>query len=180
MLLKLEKLFDRFSNLMGWIAGFLNLVMLVNVFYDAIMRYFFNTGSIALQEMEWHLFSIVFLFGMAYTLKEDGHVRVDILYDYFSPRWKAIVNIGGALLLLIPLSLLITEGSFWYVHEAFTSGEISGDPGGLSYRWLIKSVIPVSFVFLIISAIGFVLHNINIFRGIEAPPVHSIEDKAIL
>ena len=66
------------------------------------------------------------------------------------------------------------------MHEAFTSGEISGDPGGLSYRWLIKSVIPASFVFLVISAIGFVLHNINIFRGIEAPTVHHIEDKAIL
>ncbi len=180
MLLKLEKLFNRFSNLMGWIAGFLNLVMLVNVFYDSIMRYFFNTGSIAMQEMEWHLFSIVFLFGMAYTLKEDGHVRVDILYDRFSQRWKAIVNIGGALLFIIPLSVLITEGSFWYVHEAFTSGEISGDPGGLGYRWLIKSVIPVSFVFLIVSIIGFVSHNINIFRGIEAPTVHHIEDKAIL
>ena len=180
MLLKLENVFDRFSTLMGWIAGFLNLVMLVNVFYDSIMRYFFNSGSIALQEMEWHLFSVVFLFGMAYTLKEDGHVRVDILYDYFSPRWKALVNIGGALLFLIPLSLLIIEGSFWYVHEAFASGEISGDPGGLSYRWLIKSVIPVSFVFLVVSDIGFVLHNINIFRGVEAPPVHHIEDKAIL
>jgi len=180
MLLKMEKFFDRFSNLMGWIAGFLNLVMLVNVFYDSIMRYFFNSGSIALQEMEWHLFSVVFLFGMAYTLKEDGHVRVDILYDNFSPRWKAIVNIGGALLFLIPLSLLIIEGSFWYVHEAFASGEISGDPGGLSYRWLIKSVIPASFVFLVVSAIGFVLHNINIFRGVEAPTVHHIEDKAIL
>ena len=180
MLLKLENLFDRFSNLMGWIAGFLNLVMLFNVFYDSIMRYFFNSGSIALQEMEWHLFSVVFLFGMAYTLKEDGHVRVDILYDYFSPRWNAIVNIGGAMLFLIPLSLLIIEGSFWYVHEAFASGEISGDPGGLSYRWLIKAVIPASFVFLVVSAIGFVLHNINIFRGIEAPPVHHIEDKAIL
>ena len=180
MLLKLENFFDRFSTLMGWIAGFLNLVMLVNVFYDSIMRYFFNSGSIALQEMEWHLFSVVFLFGMAYTLKEDAHVRVDILYDHFSPRWKAIVNIGGALLFLIPLSLLIIEGSFWYVHEAFASGEISGDPGGLSYRWLIKSVIPASFVFLVLSAIGFILHNINIFRGVEAPPVHHIEDKAIL
>src|SRR6056300_443885 len=180
MLLKLEIFFDRFSTLMGWIAGFLNLVMLVNVFYDSIMRYFFNSGSIALQEMEWHLFSVVFLFGMAYTLKEDGHVRVDILYDHFSPRWKAIVNIGGAMLFLIPLSLLIIEGSFWYVHEAFASGEISGDPGGLSYRWLIKSVIPASFVFLVLSAIGFILHNINIFWGVEAPPVHHIEDKAIL
>jgi len=176
MLQKLETFFDHFSDLMGWIAGFLNLVMLVNVFYDSIMRYFFNSGSIALQEMEWHLFAMVFLFGIAYALKEDGHVRVDILYDRFSPRWKAIVNIGGTLLLLLPLSLLIIEGSVWYVHEAFTSGEISGDPGGLSYRWLIKLVIPTSFIFLIVSAIGFVIHNINIFRGFEEPPVHNIKD----
>ena len=102
MLLRLEKFFDRFSDVMGWIAGALNLAMLLNVFYDAIMRYFFNSGSIALQEMEWHLFAMVFLFGIAYALKEDGHVRVDVLYDRFSPRWKAIVNIGGTLLLLLP------------------------------------------------------------------------------
>ena len=179
MLLKLEKFFDRFSNFMGWIAGFLNLVMLVNVFYDSIMRYFFNTGSIAMQEMEWHLFSIVFLFGMSFTLKEDGHVRVDVLYDNFSPQWKAIVNIGGTVLFLIPLSVLIAEGSYWYVHEAYTSGEISGDPGGLGMRWLIKSVIPASFVFLIISAIGFILHNINMYMGNEAPHQHHIEDDVL-
>ncbi len=176
MLLKLEKRFDRFSNLMGWIAGILNLAMLVNVFYDSIMRYFFRSGSIALQEMEWHLFSIVFLFGMAFCLKEDGHVRVDILYDGFSPRLKASVNIAGTLLFLIPLSILIAEGSIWYVHEAYTLGEISGDPGGLTHRWLIKAAIPVSFIFLIISALGFIVRNINIYRGLEAPPVHRIED----
>ena len=179
MLLKLEKLFDRFSDLMGCIAGILNLIMLLNVFYDSIMRYFFNRGSIALQEMEWHLFAMVFLFGIAYALKEDGHVRVDILYDRFSPRWKAIVNIGGTLLLLLPLSVLVIEGSIWYVTEAFNSGEISGDPGGLSHRWLIKLAIPASFVFLIVSAMGFVIHNINIFRGLEAPPVRSIENEIL-
>ncbi|MBW2690016.1 MAG: TRAP transporter small permease subunit, partial [Deltaproteobacteria bacterium] len=146
MLLKLERLFDRFSDLMGWISGVLCLVMLVNVFYDAIMRYFFRTGSIAMQELEWHIFAIVFLFGMSYTLKEDGHVRVDIFYESFSPRWKAIVNITGALVFLIPLAVLIIEGSVWYVKEAFDTHEISGDPGGLHYRWLIKAVIPLSFV----------------------------------
>ena len=179
MLLKLEKFFDRFSDLMGWIAGVLNLVMLVNVFYDSIMRYFFNSGSIALQEMEWHLFAMVFLFGIAYALKEDGHVRVDILYDRFSPRWKAVVNIGGTLLLLLPLSVLVIEGSVWYVTEAFTSGEISGDPGGLTHRWLIKLAIPASFVFLIVSATGFVIHNISVFKGLEAPPVRSIENEIL-
>ena len=176
MLLKLEHFFDRFSDLMGWVAGVLNLVMLLNVFYDAIARYFFNTGSIALQEMEWHLFSMVFLFGIAYALKEDGHVRVDVLYDRFSPRWKAIINIGGMFLLLLPLSLLVIEGSFWYVHEAFTSGEISGDPGGLTHRWLIKLVIPLSFGFLVVSAIGFLLHNVNVLRGVEVPPEHHHEE----
>src|SRR5210317_1272716 len=175
MLLKLELFFDRFSDLMGWIAAILNLAMLVNVFYDAIMRYFFSTGSIALQEMEWHLFAMVFLFGIAYGLKEDGHVRVDILYDRFSPRKKAIIDIAGTVLFLLPLSLLIIEGSVWYVQEAYTSGEISGDPGGLPYRWLIKLVIPASFVFLVVSAIGFIIHNINVFRGTAEPPERRIE-----
>jgi TRAP-type mannitol/chloroaromatic compound transport system permease small subunit len=170
MLLRLEKFFDKFADVMGWIAGVLNLLMLVNVFYDAIMRYFFKTGSIALQEMEWHLFAIVFLFGIAYGLKEDGHVRVDVLYDRFSPRNKAIVNLAGTFLFLLPLSVLIIEGSVWYVQEAYTSGEVSGDPGGLPYRWLIKLVIPASFVFLVVSAIGFVIRNINILLGLEEPP----------
>jgi len=175
MLLRLEQLFDRFSDLMGWIAGVLNLLMLLNVFYDAFTRYFFSTGSIALQEMEWHLFAVVFLFGIAYGLKEDGHVRVDVLYDGFSPRWKAIVNIGGTVLFLLPLSVLIIEGSVWYVQEAYNSGEVSGDPGGLPYRWLIKIVIPASFVFLVVSAIGFVIRNINVLLGLEEPPEHRAE-----
>jgi len=170
MLLRLEKVFDRFSDLMGWIAGVLNLLMLLNVFYDAIMRYFFNRGSIALQEMEWHLFAMVFLFGIAYALKEDGHVRVDVLYDRFAPRHKAMVNIAGTALFLLPLCVLIIEGSVWYVHEAFSTGEVSGDPGGLPYRWLIKLVIPASFVFLVVSAVGFIIRNINIFLGNVEPP----------
>ena len=170
MLLRLEKIFDRFSDVMGWIAGILNLLMLLNVFYDSIMRYFFNSGSIALQEMEWHLFAMVFLFGIAYALKHDGHVRVDVFYDRFSPRWKAIVNIAGTVLLILPMSFLVIEVSIWYVQEAIRTGEVSGDPGGLPYRWLIKFVLPASFVFLVVSATGFVIHNTNVFLGVVDPP----------
>jgi TRAP-type mannitol/chloroaromatic compound transport system permease small subunit len=179
MLDRIERSIDRFSDVLGWIAGGLMFVMLINVFYDAIMRYFFRSGSIALQELEWHIFSVVFLFGVAYALKEDGHVRVDILYDRFSPKWKAIVNIAGTFLFLIPLAVLIANGSTWYVHEAYTQGEISGDPGGLTHRYLIKSVIPISFVFLIVSAAGFVVRNIRIFKGEEEPPEHKLEDELL-
>ena len=179
MLLKLERIFDRFSDVMGWVAGALNLLLLINVFYDSIMRYFVSTGSIDLQEMEWHLFAMVFLFGIAYALKEDGHVRVDVFYDRFPPRWKAIVNIAGAVLMLLPLSVLVIEGSVWYVQEAISTGEVSGDPGGLPYRWLIKLVIPASFVFLIVSATGFVIRNINIFLGVAEPPERHIENEIL-
>lgn len=179
MLLRLEKIIDKFSNAIGYIATALMFLMLINVFYDAIIRYFFKSGSIAMQEMEWHLFSVVFMFGIAYALKEDGHVRVDIIYDRLSPRTKAVINIAGTLLLLLPLSLLIIHGSTWFVHEAYSLNEISGDPGGLHYRWMIKAVIPISFIFLIISAAGFVLRNINIYLGIEALKPHSVEDDVL-
>lgn len=179
MLLKVEQIFDRYSDITGWIAAALMLLMLVNVFYDAIMRYFFRTGSIAMQEMEWHIFAVVFLLGISYALKEEGHVRVDVLYDGFNPKFKAIINIVGTFIFLIPLAILIINGSIWFVHEAYVSGEISGDPGGLTRRYLIKAVIPVAFVSLIISAIGFVIRNIRMYRGLEFPPPHDTEDDVL-
>jgi TRAP-type mannitol/chloroaromatic compound transport system permease small subunit len=179
MLQKLERQFDRFSDFLGWISAALLFVMLVNVFFDAIMRYFFRSGWIALQELEWHFFSVVFLFGIGYALKEDGHVRVDILYDRFSPKWKAVVNILGTFIFLIPLAVLIINGSTFFVHEAYISNEISGDPGGLTHRYLIKAIIPVSFIFLLVSAAGFVVRNIRVFLGEERPPEHNLEDELL-
>ena len=179
MLLTLEKWIDRFTRIIGAIATVAMFLMLLNVFYDAIMRYFFKTGSIALQEWEWHLFSVVFMFGIAYALMEDGHVRVDIIYDRLAPRTQALINIAGTILMLIPLSILVIHGSIWFVHEAYQVGEISGDPGGLTHRWLIKAVIPTSFIFLVISAVGFMIRNFNIYRGIEKHKPHSVEDDVL-
>jgi TRAP-type mannitol/chloroaromatic compound transport system permease small subunit len=164
MLLKIEKFFDKFSTVVGYCCGILMVAMLLNVFYDAIMRYLFNTNSIALQEMEWHIFSVVFLFGISYCLQEDGHVRVDVIYDRLGHRAGAIINIVGTLLFILPFCWLIIGGSFDFVREAYDMQEISGDPGGLTHRYLIKSAIPVSFMFLIFSACGFLVKNINQLR----------------
>jgi TRAP-type mannitol/chloroaromatic compound transport system permease small subunit len=179
MLLKIEKVIDRFADAIGALCSVLMVLMMLNVFYDAIARYFFRTGSIAMQEMEWHLFAVIFLFGMSYTLKEDGHVRVDVLYDRWPPRVKAVINIAGTFLLLLPLSVLIIEGSWDFVKEAWDTNEISGDPGGLAYRWAIKTVIPVAFIFLIVTAAGFVLRNVNIFLGREQARKGSARDELI-
>ena len=89
-----KKIIDTVGNL----CSLLMVLMVLNVFYDVVMRYFFNDVNIGMQELEWHLFAAMFMFGIGYTLKEDGHVRVDIIYDQLSKRKQALINIVGSLL----------------------------------------------------------------------------------
>lgn len=167
MLLKLERGFEKFANVIGYFTAFVMVLMILNVTYNVIMRYFFNTGSIAMQEMEWHLFSVVILLGISYTLKEDGHVRVDLIYDKLTNKKKAKINMVGVAFFIIPVALLIGIESIPFVIESFTSHEQSGDPGGLPYRWLVKSLIPLSFFLLIITSIGFFIKNLNVYKGLH-------------
>lgn len=140
------------------------VLMILNVFYDVIMRYFFKTGSIAMQEMEWHLFSVIILLGISYTLKEDGHVRVDILYDRLKPKRKAMINMVGVVLFIFPIALLVGLSSIDNAMEAFQSMEQSGDPGGLPYRWIVKALIPLSFLLLLITSVGYFIKNLIIYK----------------
>jgi TRAP-type mannitol/chloroaromatic compound transport system permease small subunit len=167
MLLKLERGFDKFADAIGYFTAFVMVLMILNVTYDVIMRYFFNTGSIAMQEMEWHLFSVIILLGISYTLKEDGHVRVDLIYDTLTNKKKAKINMVGVVLFILPVAILIGYESVPYVIESFTSNEQSGDPGGLPYRWIVKSMIPLSFFLLIITSIGFFIKNLNVYKGLH-------------
>lgn len=164
MLLKLEKVFMRANKVMGKVTSVLLLLMVANVFYDVVMRYFFRNSSVGMQELEWHLFSMVFLIGMSVALLDESHVRVDFLYEKYSIKTKALVNIIGTLLLIVPLALLICSGSVEYVMDAYVTGEISEDPGGLTHRYLIKAMIPFSFALLLVASCGYVIKNINRYR----------------
>lgn len=165
MLLKIETAIESVVNIVGKVTSILLLLMIFNVFYDVVMRYFFRNSSVGMQEMEWHLFSIVILFGVSIALKDEGHVRVDFLYEKLSARKKAMINILGTIFFLLPLALLVASGSWGFVMDSFSINEISEDPGGLTHRWIIKAMIPFSFIFLIFSAVGYVVKNINIYRG---------------
>lgn len=167
MLLRLERGFGKFADFIGAITAVTMVLMIFNVFYDVIMRYFLRSGSIAMQEMEWHLFSVIILLGVSYTLKEDGHVRVDLIYDRLTPRKKAMINMVGAVIFIMPIALLVGISSIDNVLEAIETMEQSGDPGGLPYRWIVKSLIPLSFFLLIITNIGFFIKNLNVYLGLH-------------
>lgn len=172
ILLRVEQWFNRFSSIIGNISAVLLLLLLFNVFFDVIMRYLFNDVSIGMQELEWHLYATIFLLGISYTLKENGHVRVDVIYDRLSAKKKAVIDILGTLIFLLPFCLLITYYGIGFAKEAYDINEGSGDPGGLPYRWVIKSMIPVSFIFVIISSIGFMLRALNLALGLEEDDSH--------
>lgn len=161
---KIEAFISRVVDWMSKGLAALLVLLVLNVVFDVMMRYVFRASSVGMQELEWHLFSIIFLFGIGVGLKHEAHVRVDFLFDRMRAKNRALINIWGTLLMLLPLALLIFFDSFGFVQDAYVSNEISEDPGGLPYRWIIKSMIPLSFAFLIFSAVGYVLKNIQLYR----------------
>jgi len=133
-------------------AAVLGMLVLLIVF-DATRRYLFHEGSVALQELEWHLFDVVIMLGVAYAMHRGAHVRVDIFYDRFSERTKHLVNLVTMLFFVLPVSVLILYVSFDFVMMSFTQMEASSDPGGLPYRFLVKALIPLAFALLILQAL---------------------------
>ncbi len=162
MLFKLKKLIDRFSDALGIIAAILLILLLANVFYDVIMRYLFNDVSIGFQELEWHLYASIFMLGISYTIKNEGHVRVDVIYDRLRKNTQAWINIVGVILFILPFAGLVFWYSLGFVAESYALGEKSGDPGGLYFRWLIKSIIPFAFASIMLSSIGMLINSILI------------------
>jgi len=146
------KVIDKSIKYLGDFTAFILGVLVLLVVYDASARYIFSAGSIALQELEWHLFDVVILFSISYTLSQNAHVRVDIFYASFSDKTKSIINIISTLFFIMPFSLLIIYIGFDFVELSFVQNEISSNPGGLEYRYLVKALMPLSFFFVILQA----------------------------
>ena len=149
----------------GYLAAFALAALILLVVYDALMRYLFQSGSIALQELEWHLFDVVIMLGIAYTLQRASHVRVDIFYDQYSDKVRHIINIIGALFFILPFSLLIIYVGFDFVLISFEQMEASSDPGGLPFRFIVKSLLPLAFVLLIVQTLSEVYKEFVLLKA---------------
>ncbi len=157
---------DCFTEKTGQLIAWLTLIMMLLTCVIVVMRYFLETGSIALQESVTYLHSLLFLLGAAYTLKRGGHVRVDILYQRFSARTQALVDALGTILFLIPVSLLILIFCWDYVASSWAIGEVSKEARGLPWVYLLKTLLLVMPVTLLLQGIAEFIKNLLFFCGI--------------
>ncbi|MDE0989608.1 MAG: TRAP transporter small permease subunit [Pseudomonadales bacterium] len=148
---------DTTNQITGKAIAWLTLVMVVVTCAVVTARYLFNFGSIGLQESVMYMHGAVFMLGIAFTLKEHGHVRVDVLYEKFPPRVKVCIDIAGHLLFLIPFSIFILWTSLEYVSFSWSLRESSGQPGGLPAVYLIKGLIPAMAFLLLLQGISEIL-----------------------
>ncbi|MGE4280400.1 MAG: TRAP transporter small permease subunit [Magnetospirillum sp.] len=145
----LDRVVERVGRATAWANLALVLVMATNV----LLRYVFTTGAVWAQELEWHLMSPIILLGMSYAIQQEGHVRVDFVFAKF-PHWlKALVD-ALTHALVLAMAVIIVWLSLDYVGQSFSVGEGSPDPGGLPFRWILKSFIPVGFSLLAIQALA--------------------------
>lgn len=174
LVLRITAWIDGLNEWIGRVTAWVSLALVAVVFIDVVMRYAMNKSFVFVQELEWHVFAFIFLIGAGYTLLHDGHVRVDILYQRFGPKTKAWTNFLGVLLFLIPGCLMIITTSWHFAFRAFVVGEGSPDPGGIPYRFIVKSLMPVGFSLLLLQGISMGIHSLLQILNIEKPeePAH--------
>lgn len=170
-LLQISRIIDTINEWIGRFTYWLVLLMVLIGVWNVIGRYVgrlmgINLTSNALIEIQWYLFDLVFLFGAAYALKYNEHVRVDIFYKGWSRRRRALANFIGSILFLIPFCCLVIYYSWGAVINSWNILETSPDPGGLP-RYPIKSAIIVGFILLILQGISEAIKNWSIWQAIN-------------
>ena len=139
---------QRLGTGLSWIWVGLIFFIVLNV----LLRYVFSEGRIELEEIQWHLYSIGFMFGLSYAFQADAHIRVDVLHERFSPELKAWIDLYGIVLFVLPFTALMLIYGVPFVTDSYQTKEVSQSPGGLELRWLIKSVLVLGFSFLGLAA----------------------------
>ncbi len=152
------KLFIRFvdtlNGFIGMISAVLTIFMVLNVFVVVALRYGFSMGRIWMQELYVWTHAFVFLAASGYTFREDGHVRIDLIYGSRSPRTKAFINLFGSLVFALPFLLFLTKWSWPIVSRSFSNMERSSEAGGLPGLFVLKGAILVFCITMILQVLA--------------------------
>ncbi len=161
---------DAVNERVGRFVSWATLLLVAVTFTDVVMRYFFNTSYVFTQELEWHIFAFIFLMGAGYTLKTDGHVRVEVFYGRLSDKGKAWVNLIGVLFFLIPSCALFIKTGIPFAVKSFQVLEGSPDPGGIPFRFLLKGCIPAGYALILLQGISLGINSLLAVVG------HGVEE----
>jgi TRAP-type mannitol/chloroaromatic compound transport system permease small subunit len=159
---------DNFNEYFGRMVSWATLLLVAVTFTDVVMRYFFNTSYVFTQELEWHIFAFIFLMGAGYTLKHDGHVRVEVFYGKLGRKGKAWINLVGVLFFLVPSCLLFIKTGIPFVVKSFHVMEGSPDPGGIPFRFLLKACIPAGYALILLQGISLGIDSLLGVLGMDA------------
>ena len=143
-------------------TAWLNVVLIVVILAQVVMRYGFNRGMVPLEELMWHLYAVAFMFGMAYAVTNDSHIRVDLVHMALPKRVQHVFEILGILLLLMPFLIILFDHSLGWVIEAYRINESSQNPTGLPYRWIIKAVVPITMLLIFIAALARLIQEVSL------------------
>jgi TRAP-type mannitol/chloroaromatic compound transport system permease small subunit len=168
LLQNISRFIDGLNEWIGRGVAWVALGLVLVVFVDVCMRYIFNTSFVFTQELEWHLFAFIFLMGAGYTLLSDGHVRVDIIYQRLGPKGRAWINLIGVIFFLFPGCIMIIATSLKFAHSSWVMLEGSPDPGGIPFRFILKSTIPAGFFLLLLQGASLGIHSLLQLTGFES------------
>ena len=177
-LLKASTLIDAFSERVGRTVIWLVLAAVLISAGNAIVRKAFNTSSNALLEIQWYLFSAVFLLGAGYAFLKNAHVRIDFISNHLSPRVRNIIDIVGILVFLGPLCVILIKLSWPLFENAWVSGEMSQNAGGL-IRWPVMLMIPAGMALLLLQAASELIKRFAFLRGALPDPLGHGEEPSI-
>jgi TRAP-type mannitol/chloroaromatic compound transport system permease small subunit len=168
-LLSVSRLIDRLNELIGRLVYWLILVSVLVSSGNAVVRYAISRSSNGWLEIQWYLFSAVFLLGAGYTLLRNEHVRIDIFYGRLNPRTRAWIDILGGIFFLLPMALLIMALAWPMFLESWTRNEYSTDAGGL-IRWPVKFLIPTGFLLLALQGLSEIIKRVAFLAGLIPEP----------
>jgi TRAP-type mannitol/chloroaromatic compound transport system permease small subunit len=163
-LIALSRAIDTLNERVGRAVLWLVLLATLLSAGNAVARYALGMSSNAWLEIQWYLFAAIFLLAAGYTLKHNGHVRIDVLYGRLAPRTRAWIDIAGSLVFLLPFCLLLVWLSWPGVVESYLRREISPDAGGL-LRWPVRLLVPLGFALLALQGVSEILKRIAFLAG---------------
>src|SRR4029077_16806766 len=171
VLLSVSRLIDAANERLSVIANWLVLLSCLISAGNAFSRYAFSLSSNAWLEIQWYMFGALVMLGTSYTLNRNEHVRVDIVYTHLSTRRQIVIYIFGGILFLLPATLILCYLSWPVFHNAWVTGEISGNAGGI-IRWPIKIFLPLGFGLLSLQGMSELIKRIAMLTGHMKADLH--------